>query len=272
MALTIDQENALLGLLDEPAVTLNELPKAVQVDDQDLFLTRQDTREKAVTGETLKEYFNGLNKDKNLSDVANKNEAIANLGLEERLYPVGSPIPWPSDVIPNGYTLMQGQLFDKVQYPKLALAYPLGIIPDMRGQTIKGTPDSRVVLSYEEDGNKAHAHTATIAEFNYGTKATSSFDYGSKSTNTTGSHAHSRTFHGGYHDGVPTNAAGRINSTGAANLTGNPAGEHAHTVVIGAHTHTVVIGSHTHSVTINNSGNSEVTVKNIAFNFIVKLA
>ncbi|MWR47769.1 hypothetical protein GQA07_24000, partial [Escherichia coli] len=27
-------------------------------------------------------------------------------------YPVGAPIPWPSDTVPSGYALMQGQTFD----------------------------------------------------------------------------------------------------------------------------------------------------------------
>lgn len=53
-------------------------------------------------------------------------------------YPVGAPIPWPSDVVPTGYAIMQGQTFDKSAYPKLAVAYPSGVIPDMRGWTIKG--------------------------------------------------------------------------------------------------------------------------------------
>ncbi|EMF1426677.1 tail fiber protein, partial [Escherichia coli] len=47
-------------------------------------------------------------------------------------YPVGAPIPWPSDVVPTGYAIMQGQTFDKSAYPKLAVAYPSGVIPDMR--------------------------------------------------------------------------------------------------------------------------------------------
>ncbi|WP_434964188.1 tail fiber protein, partial [Escherichia coli] len=55
-------------------------------------------------------------------------------------YPVGAPIPWPSDTVPSGYALMQGQTFDKSAYPKLAAAYPSGVIPDMRGWTIKGKP------------------------------------------------------------------------------------------------------------------------------------
>ncbi|SQD04847.1 prophage tail fiber domain-containing protein [Escherichia coli] len=72
--------------------------------------------------------------------------------MPEDSYPVGAPIPWPSDVTPTGYALMQGQPFDKAVYPLLAIAYPAGIIPDMRGQTIKGKPNGRAVLSYEQDG------------------------------------------------------------------------------------------------------------------------
>ncbi|EZD98662.1 phage tail protein, partial [Escherichia coli O69:H11 str. 08-4661] len=70
----------------------------------------------------------------------------------EEFYPVGAPIPWPSDTVPSGYALMQGQTFDKSAYPKLAVAYPSGVIPDMRGWTIKGKPGSgRAVLSQEQD-------------------------------------------------------------------------------------------------------------------------
>ncbi|WP_252707763.1 tail fiber protein, partial [Shigella sonnei] len=65
----------------------------------------------------------------------------------EQFYPPGAPIPWPSDTVPSGYALMQGQAFDKSAYPKLAAAYPSGVIPDMRGWTIKGKPASgRAVL------------------------------------------------------------------------------------------------------------------------------
>ncbi len=58
---------------------------------------------------------------------------------------------------------MQGQTFDKSAYPKLAAAYPSGVIPDMRGWTIKGKPASgRAVLSQEQDGIKSHTHSASI--------------------------------------------------------------------------------------------------------------
>ncbi|EBS2260497.1 phage tail protein, partial [Salmonella enterica subsp. enterica serovar Kirkee] len=102
-------------------------------------------------------------------------------------HPVGAAIAWPSDATPAGYALMQGQSFDKSAYPLLAIAYPSGVIPDMRGWTIKGKPISgRAVLSQEMDGNKSHSHTARAQDTDLGTKSTSSFDYGTKSTNTTG--------------------------------------------------------------------------------------
>ncbi|EFO1251707.1 phage tail protein [Escherichia coli] len=178
-------------------------------------------------------------------------------------YPVGAPIPWPSDTVPSGYALMQGQTFDKSAYPKLAAAYPSGVIPDMRGWTIKGKPASgRAVLSQEQDGIKSHTHSASASSTDLGTKTTSSFDYGTKSTNNTGAHTHSLS--------GSTNAAG--NHSHSLSGTAASAGTHAHTVGIGAHTHSVAIGSHGHTITVNAAGNAENTVKNIAFNYIVRLA
>ncbi|EGD8116483.1 short-chain fatty acid transporter, partial [Shigella sonnei] len=83
-------------------------------------------------------------------------EVYTSKNLPPESYPVGAPIPWPSDTVPSGYALMQGQTFDKSAYPKLAAAYPSGVIPDMRGWTIKGKPTSgRAVLSQEQDGIKS---------------------------------------------------------------------------------------------------------------------
>lgn len=230
---------------------------------------------------------------------------------------------------------MQGQPFDKAAYPKLAAVYPTGVLPDMRGQTIKGKPASgRDVLSTEADGVKSHTHTAstasvdlgskTTSSFDYGTKGTSSFDYGTKTSNNTGAHTHgisgtansagghqhqssgpyanssdSDLFPNGYTQVSATNkpvvprqggagmtrVSGKTSSDGAHthSLSGSAAsaGAHAHTVGIGAHTHsvgigahshTVALGSHSHGVTVNATGNTENTVKNVAFNYIVRAA
>ncbi|EHK7057151.1 tail fiber protein, partial [Escherichia coli] len=46
-------------------------------------------------------------------------EVYTSKNLPPESYPVGAPIPWPSDTVPSGYALMQGQTFDKSAYPKL---------------------------------------------------------------------------------------------------------------------------------------------------------
>lgn len=270
-------------------------------------------------------------------NFANLNTTINNLKTDiVSSYPIGAPIPWPTDTPPEGYAIMEGQTFDAGLYPKLAAVYPSGSLPDMRGQTIKGKPSGRAVLSTEADGVKSHSHSAsasstdlgtkTTSSFDYGSKTTSSFDYGTKTSNTTGNHNHTvsgNTSSAGAHqharsgpqvtaawaddlfrDGVTTigaNSYAKINSgitgstlatkvgktsndgahthswSGTTSSTGNHAhtvgiGAHTHSVGIGAHSHTVAIGSHGHTITVNATGNTENTVKNVAFNYIVRLA
>ncbi|APY65885.1 phage tail protein [Salmonella enterica] len=184
-------------------------------------------------------------------------------------HPVGAAIAWPSDATPAGYALMQGQAFDKSAYPLLAIAYPSGVIPDMRGWTIKGKPASgRAVLSQEMDGNKSHSHGARALDTDLGTKSTSSFDYGTKSTNTTGNHTHQ---FGGYINSYWGDSNHTSFQPGGGAWT-QAAGDHAHTVYIGGHEHTMYIGPHGHVVIVDADGNAETTVKNIAFNYIVRLA
>ncbi|EAV4718147.1 tail fiber protein [Salmonella enterica] len=185
------------------------------------------------------------------------------------LHPVGAAIAWPSDNIPAGYALMQGQTFDKSAYPLLAIAYPSGVIPDMRGWTIKGKPASgRAALSQEMDGNKRHTHTGRAQDTDLGTKTTSSFDYGTKSTNTTGNHTHQ---FGGYINSYWGDSNHTSFQPGNGAWT-QAAGDHVHTVYIGGHEHTMYIGPHGHVVIVDADGNAETTVKNIAFNYIVRLA
>ncbi len=271
-------------------------------------------------------------------NFANLNTTINNLKTDiVSSYPIGAPIPWPTDTPPEGYAIMEGQTFDTDLYPKLAAVYPSGALPDMRGQTIKGKPSGRDVLSTEADGVKSHSHSAsasstdlgtkTTSSFDYGSKTTSSFDYGTKTSNTTGNHNHTvsgNTSAAGNHQHSQTGPRGPSNQptgifpngatlisgsqvvgfglsngvvpgtsqyiaksstegnhthtwSGTTSSTGNHAhtvgiGAHTHTVGIGAHSHSVAIGSHGHTITVNSTGNTENTVKNIAFNYIVRLA
>lgn len=224
--------------------------------------------------------------------------------------PVGTPLAWPSTTPPEGYALMQGQAFDTAKYPKTAAAYPSGKLPDMRGQTIKGAPDGRALLSLEADGIKSHTHTGTAAatdlgtkntsSFDYGnkttsttdlgTKATTAFDYGTKTTNSAGAHTHglvvgvggntgnvwriNQALHNGQTDTDKITSSGAHTHTVAIGSHTHSVvmGGHAHSVAIGAHTHSIVMGTHTHTITVAATGNAENTVKNIAFNYIVRLA
>lgn len=320
MALTIEQEQALLALLNEKKITLSELPAATDLSEEDLMLIRQGILDKSVNSSVMKRHFTpaaasltelgiiklsnainsdnesiaatskavkttydlvfkaisdvsnkSLSKNSNLSDIADTSKAIKNLGLLELLYPVGAPIAWPGIYPPSGYALMQGQEFDKEAYPELSKVYPSGIIPDMRGWVIKGTPSGRSVLSQELDAIKSHTHSGSIGSTDLGTKITSSFDYGSKGTAAAGAHTH-----------PIAGAYTSINTSGQSWVDGHfsntrfhstdSAGNHTHTIAIGAHSHTVAIGAHSHSITINTTGQVENTVKNIAFNYIVRLA
>ncbi|EIY8421883.1 tail fiber protein, partial [Escherichia coli] len=232
-------------------------------------------------------------------------------------FPVGAAIAWPSDSVPDGYAIMQGQSFDRAAYPLLAEAYPSGVLPDMRGWVIKGKPASgRAVLSQEMDGIMSHTHEASASAtlpvtressvFDYGRKQSSRFDYGTKTTSEGGRHEHdlSATAEpGGEHrhemDVFSTAGSGGKLMAGGGTGTGSQFtgtdGEHihdvsgraladeghSHAVEIGAHIHDVVIGPHSHMFTVDGhehvisvsaTGNTENTVRNIAFNFIVRLA
>ncbi|MGY0154852.1 phage tail protein [Edwardsiella tarda] len=57
--------------------------------------------------------------------------------------PVGIPVPWSSDTPPAGWIKCNGAPFDKAKYPKLALAYPSGRLPDLRAEFIRGADDGR---------------------------------------------------------------------------------------------------------------------------------
>lgn len=190
------------------------------------------------------------------------------------MIPVGVPLPYPSDEIPEGFAIMQGQQFNKQAYPALAVAYPSGALPDMRGWTVKGKPASaRTILSQEQDGIKSHTHNAGATTTDLGTKTTSSFDYGSKTTNEAGNHGHNLTI---YHLNTSNQAALIGAGGGEATIQGNietsQNGNHSHSISIGSHSHTVDLGQHSHNITVNATGNSENTVKNVAFNYIVRLA
>ena len=70
--------------------------------------------------------------------------ALTNLGLGEgSALPVGVPVPWPSATPPAGWLKCNGAPFTTSQYPKLATVYPSGVLPDLRGEFLRGWDDGR---------------------------------------------------------------------------------------------------------------------------------
>ncbi|AXF77450.1 phage tail protein [Erwinia tracheiphila] len=61
----------------------------------------------------------------------------------DKYIPVGFPLPWPTATAPAGWLKCNGAAFDKAKYPALAVAYPSGSLPDLRGEFIRGADDGR---------------------------------------------------------------------------------------------------------------------------------
>lgn len=82
----------------------------------------------------------------------------------DKYIPVGFPLPWPQATPPDGWLKCNGAPFDKVKFPKLAVAYPSGNLPDLRGEFLRGWDDgrginkNRVLLSNEDHTVISHSH------------------------------------------------------------------------------------------------------------------
>lgn len=122
----------------------------------------------AATGsdsDLMKEIGKKLAKDQNGADVPDPALFVKNLGLGEgSALPVGVPVPWPSATPPTGWLKCNGAAFSLAQYPRLAVAYPSGTLPDLRGVFIRGWDDGRgldsgrAILSYAADKMRKHTH------------------------------------------------------------------------------------------------------------------
>ncbi|CNK71165.1 phage tail protein [Yersinia enterocolitica] len=106
----------------------------------------------------------------NLSEIKDAGPAavaqtLLNLGLGEgSLVPIGIPLPYPLATPPTGFLKVNGSSFSAATYPKLALAYPSGVLPDLRGEFIRGFDDGRGVradqnlLGWQGGGIQSHNH------------------------------------------------------------------------------------------------------------------
>ncbi|HDW4032679.1 TPA: tail fiber protein [Escherichia coli] len=126
-------------------------------------------------------------------DIIGKNtiaDILTYLGLGEgSALPVGVPVPWPSATPPTGWLKCNGASFSASQYPKLALAYPSLLLPDLRGEFIRGWDDERGVDSgrtlLSSQGDAIRNITGNVGVYSDGllTYASGAFSLGPSSQN-----------------------------------------------------------------------------------------
>ncbi|MCM2366623.1 phage tail protein [Proteus sp. FZP2095] len=75
--------------------------------------------------------------------VPDRTGTMALIGDIENSELVPHPIPWSLPTAPSGYLICQGQTFNKATYPKLAIAYPSGRLPELRSEFIRGADAGR---------------------------------------------------------------------------------------------------------------------------------
>lgn len=113
--------------------------------------------------------------DTQLATTAFVKAAISALNLGDgSALPVGVPIPWSSATPPAGWLKCNGAAFTAAQYPKLAVAYPNLVLPDLRGEFIRGWDDgrgvdaSRTLLSAQSDAiRNITGSIPTVAPYGY---------------------------------------------------------------------------------------------------------
>ena len=79
----------------------------------------------------------------------------------DKYIPAGLPLPWPQATPPGGWLKCNGATFDKAKYPKLAAAYPSGVLPDLRSEFIRGWDDGRGI---DSGRSLLSSQKATLAE------------------------------------------------------------------------------------------------------------
>ena len=95
--------------------------------------------------------------------IGNYGQQIANskyvhdvVASDVYILPVGAPIAWPLAEPPLGWLICNGATFDKTKFPRLGAAYPAGLVPDLRGEFIRGwdagrgVDPARALLSWQK--------------------------------------------------------------------------------------------------------------------------
>ncbi|MEN4834287.1 phage tail protein [Pantoea vagans] len=90
------------------------------------------------------QYLQAANALSEIKDAGLIAKALAALGLGDgSAVPVGVPLPFPAASAPSGWLKCNGASFSAATYPQLAKVYPSLILPDLRGEFIRGWDDGR---------------------------------------------------------------------------------------------------------------------------------
>ncbi|CNI36926.1 tail fiber protein [Yersinia rohdei] len=132
--------------IDSNSEVLAATPKAVKTVSDAALKTANNLSEIAAAGATA---VASTLANLGLSDFANMTDVRK---LIDAAFPIGVPIPYPVAAIPETamgvvFFKMNGGTFSTTTYPKLALKYPTGVLPDMRGEFMRGWDDGRGVDS-----------------------------------------------------------------------------------------------------------------------------
>ncbi|MDX7990360.1 phage tail protein [Xenorhabdus littoralis] len=144
-----DVRRAIKEAIEGHAASRNHL-YATQAEPGFVTLSNETDSDSELTVATSK----AVKKAYELANTANQN--VINSLMGGSSLPVGVPVPWPTEIPPQGWLMCNGEPFDKSKYPKLALAYPSGKLPDLRGEFIRGWDNkrgidaSRGILSWQE--------------------------------------------------------------------------------------------------------------------------
>lgn len=170
------------------------------------------------------------------------------------------------DAAPEGSLICDGRLLSRTTYAdlfaKLGTTYGAGNgsttfqLPDYRGEFLRGwdggrgVDAGRVRGSFQTDQNKTHTHSGT-------TSSDSHSHTFSATTGSGGDHTHTIPVSGG--TGAVVNNVAGFYATGSRSITSFSSGTHTHTV-----SGTTATDTHTHTITTNESGGTEVRVRNKA--------
>ncbi|HBD5023330.1 TPA: phage tail protein [Escherichia coli] len=126
------------------------------------------TGEKQAAVTALSEFMRAMLGKGDAASVA------AYLGVGSGAPVIGSPFAWPLAQMPSDvfddmrnmvFLKVNGAPFDKNKYSKLGVTYPSGVLPDMRGEFMRGFDDGRginpsqALLGWAADEFKTHGHT-----------------------------------------------------------------------------------------------------------------